>query len=260
MQFSIITVCRNDLEGLKLTRDSLYGQSYTDFEWIVVDGKSTDGTSNWLKQLTYTNLSWVSEPDNGIFDAMNKGIRTAKGKYLLFLNSFDELADDLVLQKVNDLITGSKGRLRFIYGDSIDITDEGAALYRKAKHHGTHVRGMFTQHQAMFFINNPDILYNSDYKLVADYAYIGRNLEDIDEQGIAYIDMPVCRFKLGGTNESSRFRALKEDFLIRKNEFRLNTFLCYTLYSMHFMHTVLKRVLPGAARLLRYKQNRLVNN
>ncbi len=255
MQFSIITVCRNDLEGLKLTRDSIYNQSFDDFEWIVVDGNSTDGTVDWLKRLSDDNLSWTSEPDNGIFDAMNKGMLRATGNYLLFMNSFDELADDKVLYRINEVITGSGGRTVFIYGDSLDITPSGDALYRKSKSHNTLWRGMFTQHQSMFFINNRDILFNTEYKITADYAYIGHHLKKADNSDIHYVNTPVCKFKLGGTNESYRFRALKEDFMIRRKVFGLSIFTCIVLYKLHLLHTLQKRIFPGTAKLLRYEKN-----
>lgn len=256
MQFSIITVCRNDLEGLKLTCNSLYSQSVTNFEWIVVDGNSTDGTVDWLRQLKADNLSWTSEPDDGIFDAMNKGIIKSKGNYLLFLNSFDELADDQVLERIHNLIINSRGKLRFIYGDSIDIAPSGDSLYRKSKNHKTLWRGMFTQHQSIFFHNNRNILFKTEYKITADYAYIGHYLKDLGNSDIKYINTPICKFKLGGINESSRFRALKEDFVIRKKEFGISIFMCILLYKMHFLHTMQKRIFPETAKLLRYEKNK----
>jgi putative colanic acid biosynthesis glycosyltransferase len=255
MQFSVITVCWNDLSGLKLTYNSLYSQTYEDFEWVVVDGNSTDGTQEWLQQLNADKLSWSSEPDKGIFDAMNKGISKAKGDYLIFLNSFDELAEKDILERVHKRINESTSKLEFVYGDSIDITSQGTPLYRKSKDFKTLWRGMFTQHQSMFFINNPSITYSDDYKLTADYAYIGTYLKDLKDEAVAYIDAPVCKFKLGGTNELSRYRALKEDLHIRRNVFGLNWFLSYSLYLMHFIHTTMKRLMPNAARSLRYTKN-----
>ena len=253
MQFSIITVCRNDLKGLKLTYNSVINQTHRDFEWIVIDGNSSDGTKDWLKSFNNKSINWISEPDSGIFDAMNKGILLSRGEYLIFLNSFDEFANNKVLEKVNHLIHAAKKRPHFIYGDSVDITSTGESLYRKAKNYKTLWRGMFTQHQSMFFRNDRNILFKKEYRITADYAYIGHYLKKLDNSDIKYINTAVCKFKLGGVNESSRFRALSEDFLIRKNEFGLNIFMCILLFKLHFIHTLQKRIFPGSAKLLRYK-------
>lgn len=253
MKFSIITVCRNNLTGLKKTYDSLFAQTFTDYEWIVIDGNSSDGTKEWLQSIN-NELIWISEPDDGIFDAMNKGIALAHGEYLLFLNSSDELANNDVLEKVNNAVCFSNKPPVFIYGDSIDINYPGNLLYRKSKHYRTLWRGMFTQHQAMFFRASPDILYKKEYRITADYEYTGQYLKNLDNEDIIYLETPFCKFKLGGVNESSRFKALKEDYLIRKKEFGINIFICLSLYVLHFMHTLQKRLLPGTAKILRYKE------
>ena len=83
--FSIITICWNNLTELKKTFQSVDLQSCKDFEWIVIDGNSKDGTKEWLEKNTLAN--WISEPDGGIYDAMNKGIDKASGEYLIFMNS-----------------------------------------------------------------------------------------------------------------------------------------------------------------------------
>ncbi len=87
MLFSVITVTRNNLVGLRRTHESLRIQSCGDYEWIVVDGASDDGTADYLKK---TGANWVSEPDRGIYDAMNKGIARAQGRWLIFMNAGDE--------------------------------------------------------------------------------------------------------------------------------------------------------------------------
>ena len=81
--FTIITITKDNAAGLQKTWKSLMSQTCTDYEWIVIDGNSSDGTKSLLKS---TDAKWVSEPDNGIYDAMNKGIDKAKGDWLLFLS------------------------------------------------------------------------------------------------------------------------------------------------------------------------------
>lgn len=100
-KISIITINYNNLEGLKLTINSVLPQTWKDFEWIIVDGGSTDGSRELIESVS-THLSyWCSEHDWGIFHAMNKGIHHAKGEYLLFLNSGDYFSSSKSLQHAN---------------------------------------------------------------------------------------------------------------------------------------------------------------
>ena len=97
---SIVTVTLNRLEGLKQTLQSAAGQSFGDWELIVVDGASTDGTPEYLATLDDPRINWASEPDSGIYDAMNKGIALAKGDYVHILNSGDRYISGTVLESL----------------------------------------------------------------------------------------------------------------------------------------------------------------
>jgi len=112
---SIITINYNNAAGLQKTMDSVISQTFQDFEFIVIDGQSSDNSLDIIKQNNRINF-WLSEKDNGIYDAQNKGILNAKGDYLLFLNSGDILASNTVLQKVSTLLSGGKS---FYYGNLI---------------------------------------------------------------------------------------------------------------------------------------------
>lgn len=116
MKFSIITVNLNNCEGLKKTIDSVVSQTFQDFEWIIIDGGSTDGSRELIEQYAEHFAYWVSEPDKGIYNAMNKGIKVAKGEYLQFLNSGDWLASNTVLQDVFNANPAAD----FVYGDHIE--------------------------------------------------------------------------------------------------------------------------------------------
>lgn len=105
--FSIITIAHQNFDGLRDTVESVVKQSFTGFEHIVVDGGSTDGSKEWLA--SHFSGSWVSEPDNGRYDAMNKGARTATGEYLWFLHSGDVFGDSAVLARVARSIEDHEG-------------------------------------------------------------------------------------------------------------------------------------------------------
>ena len=115
MKLSIITVNLNNCDGLQKTIDSVVAQTFKDFEWIVIDGGSTDGSRELIEQYSEHFAYWVSEPDKGIYNAMNKGIKVARGEYLQFLNSGDWLCDDQVLSSVfanpvnDDVVYGNYG-------------------------------------------------------------------------------------------------------------------------------------------------------
>ena len=100
---SIITINYNNINGLKLTVESVINQTYKDFEYIIIDGGSEDGSAEYISKMREHFAYWVSEPDKGIYNAMNKGIKEAKGKYLLFLNSGDYLINNNVFKEVFDI-------------------------------------------------------------------------------------------------------------------------------------------------------------
>lgn len=103
MKLSIITVNYNNRQGLQRTIDSVICQTWKDFEWIVIDGGSNDGSKELIKQNEHYFAFWCSEPDRGVYNAMNKGVTHANGEYVNFLNSGDTFYDESVLQKINDL-------------------------------------------------------------------------------------------------------------------------------------------------------------
>lgn len=103
-KISIITINYNNLNGLKRTLESIVNQTWQEFEYIVIDGGSTDGSAEYIESQSKNIDYWVSEPDSGIYNAMNKGIAKATGEYLLFLNSGDHLYNEEVLENNNKYI------------------------------------------------------------------------------------------------------------------------------------------------------------
>src|SRR5689334_2579961 len=93
---SIITVCLNNLQGLKKTKASIE-QLEGNYEWIIIDGESNDGTVEMLERINQPNIRWISERDSGLYDAMNKGISYSSGTYVVFINSGDEIANGMTV-------------------------------------------------------------------------------------------------------------------------------------------------------------------
>lgn len=130
-KLSIITINYNNAVGLDKTIQSVLSQTSSDFEYILVDGGSTDGSINIITQ--YANMpmkihfSWLSEKDNGIYHAMNKGIRMAKGEYVQFLNSGDSLVSDDVVEKMffQLQVTSFKSQVSILYGNMLKQMPKG---------------------------------------------------------------------------------------------------------------------------------------
>ena len=136
MRLSIITINYNNKDGLKKTIDSVISQTYKDFEWVIIDGGSTDGSKELIEQYADYITYWVSEPDKGIYNAMNKGIKASQGNFLWFLNSGDYLYNVNILMQVlpllkeKDIYVGNMYRVDCVgkkWMSKEDFTPEGIA-------------------------------------------------------------------------------------------------------------------------------------
>ena len=119
---TVVTVVFNDAAHIESTMLSVIGQTYKNIEYIVIDGKSNDGTTDLIKRYSDKVTTWISEPDKGIYDAMNKGLALASGDYVIFMNSGDGFTDNAVLEHVFDSISGYPD---VIYGHTIGIHKNG---------------------------------------------------------------------------------------------------------------------------------------
>lgn len=126
MRLSLVTINRNNAAGLEKTMQSVASQTFKEFEYIVVDGASTDGSVDTIKKYEsrFSHLKWVSEPDAGIYNAMNKGIRMASGNYIQILNSGDCLAAPDVTGQMLDAL-GKKGMPSILYGNMVKCFPDG---------------------------------------------------------------------------------------------------------------------------------------
>lgn len=255
--FSIVTVCLNDKEGLIRTQQSIFSQTNSNYEWIVIDGVSRDGTKEFLEQLSGEECQWISEPDKGLYDAMNKGVEKAAGRYLLFLNSGDEFASPSVLQEVFNMMP-RECLPDFIYGDSLERRRDGELIYKSARHHKYIWYGMFTHHQSMFYARNAlgAIRYRSDYPIAADYALTSEMLSRqlAVPLNIVRVSSPICIFEGGGITSSSinHFRGMKEQWRVGRNILKRSVFQCTQTAILHISKHIFLRVFPILHQRLRY--------
>jgi putative colanic acid biosynthesis glycosyltransferase len=240
MLFSIITITRNNLAGLQATQDSLKAQTCRDFQWIVIDGDSQDGTKKHLHELS---AICISEPDDGIYDAMNKGIDNAAGDYLLFLNAGDCLASFDTLERVkNAMITPPD----FIYGDSLEDGN-----HKPSRSHTKILNGMFTHHQAMFYNRNMlgNLRYDKKYRIAADYKFTLAFLRRT--QSILYCPFPVCIFEPGGVSQQLVTLGRKEQFLARRELEACNIAVNAATYGGQAAAMTVRRAYPRLYWFLR---------
>ena len=172
MKLSIITINYNNAKGLKKTIDSVINQTYKGFEYIVIDGASNDGSVDVIKDYESKIDYWVSQKDNGIYHAMNKGILKASGEYLLFLNSGDWFIDSEILKNT----IGSVERAEIVYADGYIEKEEGSRMLIKIPE----MPGLkFFSKTSLFhpssFIKrqlfNQFGLYNEHNKIVSDWEF-----------------------------------------------------------------------------------------
>lgn len=209
MKLSIITINYNNAVGLKKTLDSVASQTCTDFEHIIVDGASTDESVEMIREYENTlssrlsplasRLNWISEPDTGIYNAMNKGVRLAKGEYTLMLNSGDYLVDDNVVEKVLPLLDGTD----IIQGNTIEEIDN--VRYRNRGYGKSDIdffdvmKGHFL-HQASFC--RKDLfdrygIFDESYKIIGDTKFFMTCLGK-ENASFKYIDLDVSNYDMTG--------------------------------------------------------------
>lgn len=169
-KLSIITINYNNKKGLKETFDSVIIQAFTDFEWIIIDGGSTDGSRELIERYQDHFVYWCSEPDKGIYNAMNKGIAHSKGEWLLFLNSGDCIWDKTIL----DNIFSQEYTSDILYGDVVYTSSNGDfKVSFPSELTLSYILQMFISHQSSLyrrelFNTTP---YNESFKIVSDWLF-----------------------------------------------------------------------------------------
>ena len=214
MKFSIVTVCFNAEAVVRAAMQSLERQTCPDYEWIVVDGASTDRTLDIVREFRGQRLRLVSEPDKGIYDAMNKAVGMARGDYLFFLNADDELADAEVLRGVShdlerapaDLLVG---RIVHVVGERRVLRDfshlsRRALMMDSLCHQATFARREWFGKIGLFDLN---------YRIAADYDWFLRSFDAGAK--VEFSERLVCRFRGDGAHHQAAERTRIEIAAVR---------------------------------------------
>lgn len=210
MKYSVITVNYNNREGLLKTIESVISQTFKDFEYIVIDGGSTDGSTDVIRQYADRIDYWVSEPDKGVYQAMNKGIAKAKGDYLNFMNSGDCFYDNEVLEHVaaknltEDLIIGHD----YHYDAS---TQQGFSTILPPRLTMLNFVHHTLPHQSTFFKRElfGEIQYDETLKIAADLKFYIHQI-CVNGCSIRYVDDNICRREPDGISKAQNDRRVAE--------------------------------------------------
>jgi len=245
LTISIITITYNAEQFLEKTILSVLHQSNHDFDYWIIDGNSKDRTKQIITEFSQriqsgefpgvdgNQFHWISEPDRGLYDAMNKGIVKATGDFVWFMNAGDQIYDTETLQKVQDLLE-IEPECDFIYGQSIMIDEDGKELGERhkiapsvlqSKHF---LKGLIVCHQSVIVRRDIAPKYNLHYSIASDYDWMIRTYKNANCRG--YIDQYLSRFLIAGVSSQKRKLAWAERFFIMKSHFGI----IRTLYA-HFL-------------------------
>jgi len=230
-KLSIITINKNNAEGLRKTIESVINQSSKDFEYIIIDGASTDGSLEIIKEFEAKITYWVSELDKGIYNAMNKGIKAAKGEYCQFLNSGDYLVANTVTGKMLKDVK----KCSILYGNMLKIMPKGRILFNKK----IPVNSFLT-----FY--NGSLNHSSSYikrSLFKKYGYYDENLTIVSDwkfflitiglnnEKVVYKNIDVSYFDINGISNANNSIIKNERLQVLKEVLPSNILEDYERYA-----------------------------
>ena len=233
---SIITITFNAEKYLAKTMLSILNQVNVDFEYIIIDGNSTDRTVDIIRQfeqeikekkfpnIAIENFRWISESDTGLYDAMNKGLNMASGEFVWFMNSGDKIYDNQTLNAVQQIIE-NEPKIDVVYGQSLMIDKEDNHLGERHKiapktlSKKDLLKGLVVCHQSIVVRKSIAPQYNLKYKISADYDWVNTVLS-LSKKNI-YLDQYLSKFMIAGISSVHRKKSWQERFEIMKRNFGL---------------------------------------
>lgn len=228
-KLSVITVTYNAEKTLERTLKSVQEQSYSDIEHIIVDGKSKDGTVALIKRYENPGLRWISEPDQGLYDAMNKAAAMASGDYLCFLNAGDTFFSAGTVEKMFNSVPETKSA-DIIYGETAIVDDNGDFLHmRRLKAPETlswksFKQGMLVCHQAFIVKRSVFEPYDLQYRFSSDFDWTIRMMKK--SKTLHNTHLTLINYLNEGMTTANRKASLKERYRIMATHYgQVSTFL-----------------------------------
>lgn len=220
-RLTVITIVYNNVTDIERTMLSVFNQTYSNIEYIIIDGKSTDGTTQLVEKYREGLSHFISEPDKGIYDAMNKGLASASGDYILFMNSGDEIYSPDTVAKV----FSSEPDADIYYGETemYNQSWESLGQRRHRSPEGFSWRsfqyGMSVSHQAIYVKRAIAEPFDTKYQLSSDIDWIIRAAKKASK--IVNTRMYVAKYLVGGASKGKHLQSLKERFDIFSKHYGL---------------------------------------
>lgn len=222
LKVSVITVCLNCSNTIERTCKSVISQTYSNLEWIVIDGNSEDDTLKILNRYKDNISILISEPDSGIYEAMNKGIRLSTGKYIVFLNAGDSFYGQHTLKTVSSFFGPE-----LLYGKTVKRSCDNDKLVSYPESLSEDYLLNYTlPHQSSYYQKNVFLkygLYDEFYKIAGDYEFYARLIKE-EKFSFRYIEEPLSIFYLDGISNDPLFR---DRLLLEQHTLRLKYFKPY---------------------------------
>lgn len=234
MKVSIITICFNSERTIRETIDSVLAQSYSDIEYIVVDGQSTDNTLQIVESYGDRIAKIVSEKDDGIYDAMNKGLALTTGDIIGFINADDVIDSNQCIERIVE--TFQRQNCQVVYGDKIYVDPDDTSKVVRYWKVGAYKRenyrkGWMTPHLSTYIAKN---LYDefgnfrTDFQIAADYELMLRFIYKNNAK-VCYLPMTIAKMRAGGISNSSLSNVFRSNLEVYKswqvNGLRISPFI-----------------------------------
>jgi glycosyltransferase involved in cell wall biosynthesis len=217
---SVITITYNAEDFLERTIKSVIEQDYDNIEYVIIDGKSKDGTAQIIEKYRSNINVLVCEPDKGLYDAMNKALDNATGDYIVYMNAGDVMRDS---HSLSDVMKGSNNA-DIVYGIAVKVDEAGnqrpwhkktpSASQLSAK---SFINGMIICHQCMIVKRSSAVKYNLSIKIAADIDWSIRTMKNVKTKH--FNNDVFCLFLEGGVSDERRVQAIKERFMIGVKHF-----------------------------------------
>lgn len=239
---SVITVVFNGGEVFDWTLQSIRHQTYENIEYIIIDGGSTDETLERINKNKEIISKWISEPDDGLYSAMNKGLALASGEYVLFLNAGDFFYDNEVLEKI---FSGDYPIADIYYGDTMIIGTDGHEIGKRRLRPPriltwkNLIDGMLVCHQSFIVRRNITRDYNLEFKIASDYDWMLSCLKKAST--VVNTGIIISKFLDGGINKHNILKALYERFLIMSRNYNtIHVIINHFLIAFRFIKSYLR--------------------
>jgi glycosyltransferase involved in cell wall biosynthesis len=229
MKLSVITICLNEAGTIERTIQSVLGQTFVDYEYIIIDGGSQDGALDIINKYANRITHFISGPDSGVFNAQNKGIKLSSGEYLLFLNAGDYLSSPKILEQIFSVNYDSD----ILYGD-IFIKLNSESIFKKKLPEKMTKNYLFNDtlpHQASLIkkeLFNRIGLYDEKFKFASDYDFFLKAIYQ-NKSCIEYIPLPISVYNLKGKSSriKNRNKLNAERRLSQKSNFNKSTYYIF---------------------------------